>query len=347
MKRIAVVSSSPLLAEGGHLVLARSLVRALRERGHVADLIVTPQNRFGRQAAAYLATWMTDVGVAADGKPTDQVVSLRYPSFAVRHAAHVCWLNHRMREYYDLWERFSEGLSRRARVKERLRRRLIHLADHYLLTRNVSLVYAQSKTIQARLQRWGHIPSEVLYPPAPQRPYRCDGYGDYLFAVSRLTPLKRIDLLIDALASPQAAGIVCVIAGDGDEAPRLAEAIRARGLDGRVRLVGAIGEPELLAHLARCRAVCFAPFNEDYGLVTVEAFASRKAIITCHDSGGPAELVRHGENGFVCEPTAAGLADAMRRVADDAALAERLGQAGYASTSSMTWESAVERLLVV
>ena len=37
-----------------------------------------------------------------------------------------------------------------------------------------------------------------------QRPYRCDGYGDYIFAVSRLTPLKRLDLLIRALAEPGA-----------------------------------------------------------------------------------------------------------------------------------------------
>ena len=44
----------------------------------------------------------------------------------------------------------------------------------------------------------------MLLPPPPPRPYRCDGYGDYIFAVSRLTPLKRLDLLIRALALPAA-----------------------------------------------------------------------------------------------------------------------------------------------
>ena len=38
--------------------------------------------------------------------------------------------------------------------------------------------------------------------------------------------------------------------------------------------------------------------------MTVEAFASRKAVVTCRDSGGPAELVRDGETGLVCEPDA-------------------------------------------
>ena len=68
--------------------------------------------------------------------------------------------------------------------------------------------FAISATVQARLERWGGIPSEVLHPPAPARPYRCDGYGDYLFAVSRLTPLKRFDLLLEALAQPAAGAFV-------------------------------------------------------------------------------------------------------------------------------------------
>ena len=90
----------------------------------------------------------------------------------------------------------------------------------YLLTRHVSRLFAQSKTVQARLLEWAEHPIEVLYPPAPRRTYRCDEYGDYIFAVSRLTPLKRVDLLLEALAQPAAAGLRCVIAGRGEEAPR-------------------------------------------------------------------------------------------------------------------------------
>ena len=103
MSRIAVLTSSPLFVEGGHLVMARALVRALREAGHESELVLTPQNRFGRQGAAYVATWLTDAGMGHNGQRVDQVITLRYPSFAVRHPVHVCWLNHTMREYYDQW----------------------------------------------------------------------------------------------------------------------------------------------------------------------------------------------------------------------------------------------------
>jgi glycosyltransferase involved in cell wall biosynthesis len=344
--KVAVVTSSPPLSEGGHLVIARSVVEALREAGHEAGLVVTPQNRFGRQASAYLANWLTDVAVAHDGSAIDQVISFRYPSYAVRHPRHVVWLNHRMREYYDLWDRFQATLSWKGRLKERVRRKAIHAVDHYLLTRHVSRVYAQSATIQRRLQTFGAIPSEVLYPPPPQRPYRCDGYDGGLFAVSRLTPLKRMDLLLRALAEPAAAGVQCTIAGDGEEAPRLRQLARGLGLEGRVRLVGSIDSDALVAHLATCRAVVFPARDEDYGLVTVEAFASAKAVITCRDSGGPAELVESGRSGIVCEATAASMAEALGKLAADRPLAESMGAEAFRVAAGITWPRAIETLIL-
>lgn len=344
--RIAVVTASPLFAEGGHTVLARALVTALREHGHEAGLLLTPQNRFGRQSSSYLANWLTDVGLTWDEQRVDQVISLRFPSYAVRHPRHVSWLFHRMREYYDLWEQFIGPMARRHKLKEHVRRWLIHRADHYLLTRNVSRLFVISGTVQDRLRRIGGIPSTVLYPPPPQRAYRCDGYGDEFFAVSRLTPLKRMDLLVRAFAEPQAAGLRCTIAGEGDTAGHLQTLVRGLGLQDRVKLVGGISTDDLVDRMARCRAVAFPVFNEDYGLVTVEAFASRKAVITCTDSGGPAELVRDGVNGFVCAPEPQALATALRRLADDPRLAERMGEAGAGTAAAINWTRTLEQLIL-
>ena len=325
------------------MVIARSLTQALREAGHVADIIVTPQNRFGRQASAYMATWLTDVG-SADGHRIDQVISLRFPSYAVRHQKHVCWLNHTMREYYDLWDRFSATLSARGLLKARAKRAAIHAVDRYLLGRNVQTLFVQSKTIEQRLAIWPEVRSTVLYPPAPQRDYRCEAYGDYIFMVSRLTPLKRADLLVEALATAEGAGIKAVIAGDGEDRARLEALVASHGLHDRVNLVGRLSEVGLLEHLARCRAVCFPPVQEDYGFVTVEAFASRKAVITCTDSGGPAELVSDGVNGFVCAPHPTAIATALRTLAGDAVLAERMGGAAFAAGAKLNWADAVRQL---
>ena len=343
MSRIAVVTSSPPMVEGGHMVIARALVQALRDAGHSAAVVVTPQNRFGRQASAYLATWLTDVG-STEGRPIDQVISLRYPSYAVRHPKHVCWLNHTMREYYDLWDRFSSGLGTAGLWKERARQLAIHAADRYLLTRNVSRLFVQSRTIQRRLAMWPELQSTVLHPPAPQRAYRCDEYGDYVFMVSRLTPLKRADLFLEALARSEASTVRAVIAGEGEERDRLGALAGRLGVTERVSFVGRITDAQLVDHLARCRAVCFPPFDEDYGFVTAEAFASRKAVITCRDSGGPAELVTDGVTGFTCDPTPWSLATALRRVMDDVTAAENMGTAAFAAGAKLNWQDAVAQL---
>ncbi|HMD34401.1 MAG TPA: glycosyltransferase, partial [Vicinamibacterales bacterium] len=81
--------------------------------------------------------------------------------------------------------------------------------------------------------------------------------------------------------------------------------------------------------------------------VTVEAFASWKPVVTCRDSGGPAELVVDGDAGLVCDPTPASLAAALGRLADDRGLAERLGARAAGRAAAMTWAAAIERLLIV
>jgi glycosyltransferase involved in cell wall biosynthesis len=343
MAVILVVTSAPPLVEGGHMVIARSLHRALLDAGHQATIATTPSNRFGRQSSAYLANWLTDVGQTGDGRPIDQVISLRYPSFAVRHPRHVSWLNHTMREYYDLWDEFSAGLSPQGRLKERARRAVIQAADTYFLKR-VSKRFVQSSTIRDRLRRWNHLDAEVLHPPAPPRAYRCESYGDYLFFASRLDPLKRADLVIRAMATTPARAVRCVIGGEGSLRPSLETLAREVGVEDRVTFAGRLDDAALTAHLGACRAVVFPPKDEDYGFVTVEAFASGKAVITTSDSGGPLDLVRDGVNGLVAEPTPDALGLAMARLMDAPGDAERMGQHGLRESAALTWSGAVERL---
>ena len=346
MSVIAVVTSSPPLARGGHLVMAEALVGALRDAGHDADLVITTQNRFGRNVSTYLSNWMLDAGRTGDGRRVDQVISLRWPSYAVRHPVHVCWLNHTMREYYYLWPRFRARLSGPSLVKEHARRLGIRRVDSWLL-RRLTARFTISRTVRERLRRFNGVDAEALHPPAPPRAYRCDGFEPFIFTVSRLAPLKRVDLLVEALADPAAAGIRCVIAGEGECAPDIRRLAHERGIGDRVELVGHVDDASLLDYLARCRAVAFVPRDEDYGFVTIEAFASGKPVITTTDSGGPAELVRHEGSGLVVDPSPTALAAAMRSLVDDAPKAERLGEAGRQLAREMSWQAAVRRLVRV
>jgi glycosyltransferase involved in cell wall biosynthesis len=250
-----------------------------------------------------------------------------------------------MREYYDLWPQFSATLSPQGLLKERVRRTLLHATDRYLLTSNVTTLFVQSRTIQQRLSMWPALRSTVLYPPAPTRAYRTEGYGPSFLFVSRLTRLKRADLVIRALATADGAGIAAVIAGEGEERAALERLASELGVANRVTFPGRLDDEQLVGYLARCRAVVFPPFQEDYGFVTAEAFASRKAVLTCRDSGGPSELVTDGVSGVVVEPTPEALGRAMRRLADDEALAERMGEAAFGAGAALTWPETVRTLV--
>ncbi len=343
--RVVVVTSDVPFVEGGHRVIAKEITRALERQGHLAELVTTPQNRFGRQFSAYVANRFTDVGETGGGEPVDRVISLRYPSFAVRHPRHVCWLNHRMREYYDLWPAFKRKLSGKGVVKESVRRFLIHRADRYFLTRNVTKLYAQSKTIAERLKTFGDIDSEVLYPPPPERPYRTDGYENFVFAVSRLHPLKRVDLLVKAMKHVKSQELRAVIAGTGEEEESLKELAAELGVSHRIDFVGRVSDEALVDYYARCRGVFFAPFMEDYGFVTLEAFRSKKPVLTCMDSGGPAELVSVGRSGYVLIPEPFQIANQLDEWAANKDLAVRMGANGEADTRAVRWDACLEVLL--
>ena len=68
--------------------------------------------------------------------------------------------------------------------------------------------------------------------------------------------------------------------------------------------------------------------------------------MTCGDSGGPAELVRHGVNGLVTNPTPAALADALATLASDGNAAERMGCEARRTADLITWPATVSRLLL-
>ena len=180
----------------------------------------------------------------------------------------------------------------------------------------------------------------MLPHPPQELPYRCDEYGDFILSVNRLDRAKRIDLLVEAAA--ERAELKVVVAGDGPDRGRLEGIARDRGLDGRITFTGRIEDDELASLYARCRAVFYAPLDEDFGMVPYEAFLSEKPVVTTTDAGGPLEIVSDRQTGRVVAPEAAALAKAFA-IADDEARA--WGRAGKAIAQRVTWDACIDALL--
>ena len=114
----------------------------------------------------------------------------------------------------------------------------------------------------------------------------------------------------------------------------------------RVHFAGAVDDDTLIELYAGALAVVFAPFDEDFGYVTLESFLAHKPVITATDAGGPLEFVEDGPNGAICESTHRGsIAAAIDRYAADRARAAAHGDAGYERARLVTWDGVIERLL--
>ena len=89
----------------------------------------------------------------------------------------------------------------------------------------------------------------------------------------------------------------------------------------------------------------YVPFDEDYGLITIEAMMSSKPVITCTDSGGPNEFVVNGETGFSVSPTPQSIAEHIDFLCTNVDAAMRMGVTAHEKVRTITWGKVVEVLL--
>jgi glycosyltransferase involved in cell wall biosynthesis len=139
-----------------------------------------------------------------------------------------------------------------------------------------------------------------------------------------------------------------VSAGAGPARERLVALAAELGVADRLELPGRVDDERLLSLYEHALAVFYAPFDEDYGYVTVEALRSERPVVTTADAGGVLEFVEDGVDGFVCAAGGAvsrEIAARLDRLFDDRDEAARLGRAGRERVAAIGWDRVVERLL--
>ncbi len=190
--------------------------------------------------------------------------------------------------------------------------------------------------------RVAHAPSDLVVPPgAVPPPPGGRAPGSYFFTTSRLDGPKRLDLLVRAMTHVPG-DIRLLLGGTGPEEERL-RLLAAD--DDRIELLGFVPDDDLPGLYAGARAVPFVPYDEDYGLITVEALALGTPVVTCRDSGGPTELLRDGVDGLVTAPDPAALGAALAQLATDPDRARRMGETGRRRAGRITWPAVVDTLL--
>ena len=322
-----------LFARGGAELMMDNLVEAFRAAGHRAELVRLPVAwDKGRLFDAPLAWRLAPLDA-------DVAVAINFPSYYVRHPNKVVWLAHQHRGAYDAADAAWSDLGLDEDSLET--QRLLSDWDARVLEEARGL-FSISAVVAARLARYNGLAATPLYHPPPLAESLHPGsFGDYVFCPTRLERNKRPGLAVDALAE-MASGTRVVLAGRGS----LEDELRAAaGGDARLELAGFVPDDELVERMAGALAVVYAPYDEDYGYVTLQAFLAGKPVITATDSGGVLEWVVDGENGVVTDGSPAAIAAAVDALAAAPERARAMGEAGRAGAAGLSWGPVVETLL--
>lgn len=341
--RIIVAAPQVPFLRGGAELHAELTVDALRQAGHEVDLVTLPHLWTGSISALQQAmAWRLANFEESPFGQVDLVIATKYPSYLLRHPNKVAWVFHQEREVYDLHPTHFGNFGL-APDEMSLRQALFEL-DLEALGEARSL-FTNSRNTARRMERYCGIAAQALYAPPPRHEQlRAGPYGDYLFFVGRLDPLKRLDLTIRALAETRG-DVRLKIAGRGPHADELAALAEEVGVAERVDFLGFISDEEMIEQMAGCFAMVLTPHDEDYGFTTLEAFFAAKPVIASDDSGGVLEFVREGETGFVVAPEPADIGARIDTLFEDRALCESLGLAGRERVrETARWDKAIAAL---
>lgn len=379
--KLAIIAPSPVpFVIGGAENLWSGLLTTFNRIDDIqADLIKLPSPE--RNATEIIASY--EQFSRLDLLHFDQVISTKYPAWMIDHPNHVVYVQHKLRGLYDTyptqlptaWQQgcpLPAGLQRLLLLEKPgrdilpelfgglrewlaanpghpamnlpgpLLRAIVHQLDRVALAPGkIARYFAISDTVKQREDYFpAGVPVGVIHHPtslATQGPLP----GEAIFTASRLDGAKRIDLLIKAY---QQAGISTPfhIAGSG---PAEEELKALAACSPGIRFLGRISEAQLIDEYRRALFVPFVPYQEDYGLITLEAMQSGKPVVTVTDAGGVNELVEQERTGRVVAPDVASLAAAFADYAANPERARQEGERAMSAVAHIDWDVTARGLL--
>jgi rhamnosyl/mannosyltransferase len=153
-------------------------------------------------------------------------------------------------------------------------------------------------------------------------------HGRYFLFVGRLVYYKALETLLAALRDSE---FRLLVAGEGPMRRRWEGFVAEHGLAAQVRFLGECEESHLRRLLRSCVALVLPSdaASETFGLVQLEAMASRRPVVAARASGGVESVTVDRETGLLVPPKdVMALRQALAMLWCDDGLADRLGEAG-------------------
>jgi glycosyltransferase involved in cell wall biosynthesis len=160
-----------------------------------------------------------------------------------------------------------------------------------------------------------------------------DDGGRVIFSAALLCPRKNTLGLLEAFAKLVAGGVdarlrLAGTASDPEYERQVRDVIRARGLEARVALLGAISRNQVREELSRASVFALVSFEEGAPMGIAEAMAAGVPVVTSNRCGMP-YMVRDGESGFLVDPNNPdGITRCLRALLENGPLRKKMGDKG-------------------
>ncbi len=207
---------------------------------------------------------------------------------------HICYCHSPSRFLWDYNERYlnDEGFNKFLIPFIKFIIHRVRIWDRSSAER-VDFWITNSETTKKRVQKYYKKDSELIYPPVES--LICEsGFvkeKDYFLVVSRLSPYKKIDVIIEAFNELK---LPLVIVGGGRDRKRLEKISK-----NNIKFTGFISDEKLGTYLKNCKVFIMAQ-EEDFGLAPLEAMRFKKPVLA-YKKGGACEWMIDGMTGVFFE----------------------------------------------
>ena len=254
------------------------------------------------------------------------------------------------------YEGSSPGVDYRHSVLRLLVRRLmVWLADSYITNSHAGGVYL-IEILKAKKDLVFVKPYEI--PDEHTLPGNSAVTGSEIFLrqrpiflfVGHVIPRKGLPLLLKACAALTSRGYkryTLLVVGDGEQQSELEDFCQKHDLSDRVQWVGRVAYDQIGTYFHNADVFIFPTLEDTWGVVALEAMLLGKPIL-CSTGAGTAELVVHGENGYVFSPDEPQkLADLLQKFLDDPNIIPTMGERSKQIMSQYTPTAAAQCLAEV
>lgn len=343
--RIGICAVQIPFMKGGAENLTLGLYNELIKRGYDVEYFNIPFKWYPpADIIKHALVWRLLDLTESDGKKIDLLICTKFPSYVVKHPNKVVWLVHQFREAYELYGT-QYGLQKQGENSEEIKNTIIKIDNKTI--KECKKIHSISKNVSSRLNKYNKINAKTTYPPPKNvEKFYCGSFDDYIIYPSRIDTKKRQNLLIEAMQYVKT-DVKAMIVGTGSKENELRSLAKKLKVNEKVLFHGYASDDELVNLYANSLGVLYTPYDEDYGYITIEAFLSKKPVITTRDSGGPLEFVDDGKNGYILNPESKEIAEKIDYLYKNKDIAKSLGLHGYEKIMGMnlTWDNVIKELI--